>query len=113
MADFQPGDKVLIRATVVVADDDGVYFIRTDVGGYNFYASAVDLQLALDPPYVDPEIVPGMVVAPLDDPADNRTWWVTETDTPARFFSTYGYAVPRSVLPAHIRPVFDPREATT
>lgn len=66
-----------------------------------------------EPPYVDPELVPGMVVAPLDDPADDRTWWVTETDTPARFLSTYGVAVPRSVLPGQIRVVLDPRGATS
>jgi hypothetical protein len=70
-----------------------------------------------EPPYVDPEIVPGMVVAPLDED-DDRVWFVIEGKASGGPFfmpPTHGMlnGCYRHGLPATIRVAFDPREASS
>jgi hypothetical protein len=110
---FKPGDKVLIRATVTVdVDEDGDHYLTTDVGRCGFYAPLADLEPAPEPPYVDPELVPGMVVMPLDE-SDTRRWFVIDSMFASKFVHPSGVIYTRQVLPERIRPVFDPREVTT
>jgi hypothetical protein len=114
---FKPGDRVLIRATISKPiEPTGRHLIQLDGGGFHTYASADAMVPA---PHVDPELVPGMVVAPLDA-ADARVWFVIdETDggplIPTyrlRFRNAFGELSARHELP-EIRVVFDPRKATS
>jgi hypothetical protein len=67
-----------------------------------------------EPLYVDPELVPGMVVAPLDA-ADTREWWVARSPWSAgdcHFVERSGSSARRNQLPDEIR-VVRPREVTS
>jgi hypothetical protein len=114
MTDFKPGDRVLIRATVKgPLETVGDQLVTTD-NGFSFYARPADLMPAPEPPYVDPELEPGMVVMP-EDRSDDRLWWVCGTTRTGELLfepPSVGFAVRRAELPAEIRPVFDPREVT-
>jgi hypothetical protein len=114
---FQPGDKVLVEAELVIAAGDWAV-VRFDRSPMNADVPLDALHPAPKPLYVDPELVPGMVVAPLDA-ADDREWWVTRDDTsahygdrPFTFFTPDGIALERGDLP-RFRVVFDPREASS
>lgn len=115
MSEFKKGDKVLVRASVKEGlDGDGEYFLESDIGGHGFYLMAHAVEPAPEPPYVDPELVPGMIVVPLYK-GDDRRWWVTRDDTsphygdrPFTFFTPDGIALERGDLPP-FRVVFDPR----
>lgn len=119
MSDFKPGDKVLIRATVEgPLDGDGEYYLLTEVGRTCCWARPAEMEPAPEPPYVDPELVPGMIVVPLYK-GDDRRWWVTRDDTsphygdrPFTFFTPDGIALERGDLPP-FRVVFDPRKVTS
>jgi hypothetical protein len=118
MTDFKPGDKVLIPATVLerLRADDNTNMYDVNVAGVGLCRVPPDVLLpAPEPPYVDPELVPGMVVAP-EDRSDDRLWWVCGTTRTGELLfepPSVGFAVRRAELPAEIRPVFDPREVTT
>lgn len=110
MSEFKEGDKVLVRASVKEGlDGDGEYFLESDIGGHGFYLMAHAVEPAPEPPYVDPELVPGMVVAPLDE-SDKRMWHYLPSDPGdgVPFRSNYRWHR-RDELPDEIRPVFDPR----
>jgi hypothetical protein len=115
---FEPGDKVLIEGTVVIYDSvrDEVHvdlFSKTDQ-----YCALVRGDLVHAVPYVDPELVPGMVVEDWSGEHDDQ-WWTERNEGDdgigdgVRFRSSDGLVFYRDHLPERIRPVFDPREATT
>lgn len=120
MSAFKPGDRVLIRAMVTDAvDEDGDHYLVTDAsrrdGRRGFYARPTDLERAPEPPYVDPEMVPGMVVAPLDEnETDEGLWHYLPDDAMDKvpFRTGLGWRS-RDELPDRIRVVFDPREVTS
>ena len=112
MTDFKLGDRVLVGGTVIWLSEDGVHSTIEVTGGAETKPLLVRLdgmQPAPEPPYVDPELVPGMVVG-AEDESDDRTWWVAEDP-----YGHAGFRAPddiwfsREQLPAEIRPVFDPR----
>lgn len=120
MTAFKPGDRVLIRATVERALDLDVGHLVEFDSGRRFYIRPDELEPAPEPPYVDPELVPGMVVMPLDE-RDRRLWFVEDETADCKtpppyligFRDVFGEWFSRPELPDEIRPVFDPREVTT
>jgi hypothetical protein len=112
MTAFKPGDKVLIHARMGhPTATDGVYFVTIDCGRIGVSVPASALLPAPKPLYVDPELVPGMVVAPLDA-ADDREWWVVPSVQGCCFIERSGSPAGRNQLPDEIR-VVRPREATS
>jgi hypothetical protein len=113
---FQPGDKVLVEAELVTAASARAV-VRFWVGDASPTRISVPLEIvhpAPKPLYVDPKLVPGMVVAPLDA-ADDREWWVVPSPYAAVdywFIERSGSDAGRNALPAEIR-VVRPREATS
>lgn len=110
MNEFKPGDKVVIRATVERAvDDHGDFYLRSDLSRRGFYATPRDLEPAPEPPYEDPELVPGMAVMSTDR-SDKRMWhyFPDELDDDIPFYTNEGQWYSRSSLP-EFRVVFDPR----
>lgn len=110
MTAFMPGDRVLVPATVVgYSPFSGRVRVRFESSVETWFAES-----DLSPAPVDPELVPGMVVAPLD-PKTPGSWWVAERYDGTLLFcgapalNTYF----RRELPAKIRVVLDPREVTT
>lgn len=115
MTAFKPGDRVLVRATVSAGQDyNGDLYLRSDLSRRGFYATPRDLELISEPERTDPELIPGMVVAPKDE-ADQRRWWVRDALYGGLLFAPASAmpSGPRRDLPAEIRVVFDPREATS
>lgn len=114
MTAFKPGDRVLIRATVVSGprqNDD--YFVRVGIGERHdsWLVQPEAMSPAPEPPYVEPELVPGMVVMA---ERGGLARWLVEGD--ARdgwsFHETNGPDCDRSGLPERIRVVFDPLEVS-
>jgi hypothetical protein len=116
MTAFQPGDRVLVEAELVTAASARAV-VRFWVGDASPTRISVPLEIvhpAPKPLYVDPELVPGMVVAPLDA-ADDREWWVAASPyvgADCWFIERSGSCVRRAGLPDEIR-VVRPREATS
>lgn len=111
MTAFQAGDRVLVEGQLVWVDRNGAGLSFPDWGGHCVFVSLDLLRPVPEPEYVDPELVPGMVVAPLDA-ADTRQWWVIEGESGFCFVGradehVYGEGFPK------IRVVFDPRKATS
>lgn len=128
MSTHKPGDRVHIPATVVWdVDPDGEHLVVT-AWNLRFYVPAAVLESALEPyvdpelesapevPYVEPEVVPGMVVMSKDR-SDDRVWFVIEGKASGGpFFMPPAHGMIngcyRHGLPEKIRPVFDPRKET-
>jgi hypothetical protein len=113
---FQPGDKVLVEAELVTAGSDRavVRFWVGDASPTRISVPLATVHPAPEPLYVDPELVPGMVVAPLDA-NDDREWWVAAAPyvgADCWFIERSGSCVRRTGLPDEIR-VVRPREATS
>jgi hypothetical protein len=118
---FKPGDKVLIEAFAGVTYGDAgrptcieVAFQQFNGLVSEFLVPLATVHPAPKPLYVDPELVPGMVVAPLDAKTPG-SWWVAELpdDTLVFVGAPAANLYFRRTLPAEIRVVFDPREATS
>jgi hypothetical protein len=117
---FKPGDRVLVAVTVERVEA-AEYFVRVDAPDgrfYHYYVPSTSVRPAPEPPYVDPELVPGMVVMS-EDRSDDRHWhYLPEDEADTRSFygrdedGDYVWYI-RDALPDEIRPVFDPREVTT
>jgi hypothetical protein len=121
MTAFKPGDKVLIHARMGhPTATDGVYFVTIDCGRIGVSVPASALLPAPGPLYVDPELIPGMVVAPNDE-VDARRWFVFDETRGGEFRPPHligfrdvlGEWSARHELPVEIRVVFDPRKATS
>jgi hypothetical protein len=115
---FEPGDRVIIRATISKPiEPTGRHLIQLDGGGFHTYASPDAMVPA---PYVEPELIPGMVVAPNDE-VDARRWFVFDETRGGEFRPPHligfrdvlGEWSARHELPVEIRVVFDPRKATS
>jgi hypothetical protein len=122
---FGPGDRVLLMVpgviTYVPADGSSalVDWPDTPYGHLVGYVPLAHLAFAPAPPAADPELVAGMVVVSVD-PADDRRWgyFPADADDRAPFVGQCGdgpgrWWFSRDDLPSHIRPVFDPREASS
>ncbi len=124
MSDYTPnhGDRVrvVIEGEIIgPVAGNGTYFIGPSDG--DGHAVAIHPQAAplvvsverIEPPYSDPEFVPGMVVRNADEPSDARRWshedgrrflWINRPDA--------GYAVIRNrhQLPNRLAVAYDPRQ---
>jgi hypothetical protein len=117
MTAFKPGDRVLVEAELAWIDDcdAGVRFSAPGWARASVVVPPGLLRPVPEPLYVDPELVPGMVVAPLDAD-DDREWWVAAASpyvgADCWFIERSGSCVRRAGLPDEIR-VVRPREATS
>lgn len=120
MTAFKRGDKVLIPATVDYVDEVGDLGVRL-YDGLKFEVTPTGPEPVTLVPYVDPELVPDMVVMSKDK-SDDRMWHYLPADPGGPGgpggrevgvpFCTGGRWFSRGQLPERIRPVFDPREVT-
>lgn len=113
MTAFRAGDRVLVEGQLVWVDGNGAGLSFPDWGGHCVFVSLDLLRPVPEPPYVEPELVPGMVVAPLVPEIYGTTqWWVKLVGTNWEFHDSRLFTLSREDLP-EIRVVFDPRKATS
>jgi hypothetical protein len=115
VTELKPGDRVLALGEVVGLNGDEARVEFTEGSDGAAWVPLSSLQSAPPPPYVEPELVPGMVVAPLDKKSDQSKdwWWVVKDRDELRFMNWLGLKANRPVLPDQIRVVHDPRQVTS
>ncbi len=119
MTDYTPTDgdhvRLVVEGRVSIPRPDGSYYVVGDKGwnvAVIYGESDVSVE-KIDPPYTDPEFVPGMVVRNAADPEDYRRWshedgrrflWINRPDA--------GYAIIRNrhQLPNRLAVAYDPRQ---
>lgn len=107
MTAFRAGDRVLVEGQLVWVDGNGAGLSFPDWGGHCVFVSLDLLRPVPELEHVDPELVPGMVVAPLDA-ADDREWWVVPSPyvgADCWFIGRSGSSARRNQLPDEIRVV--------
>lgn len=119
MSAFNLGDKVIVEGVVRAVDPGSTLDVRIETAGWDngVWVPSEAMKLAPEPPYVEPELVPGMVVAP-EGETDPREWFVCgglspDGRLPIGFRDVSDWRFARADLPARIRVVRDPREVAS